>query len=639
VPEPAPPADARSALGRVELGDRPGLPRLGTDLRAAVLRAVEVARSSTASSKEVYVLSDLQDSGWELADGGEATGEVAVNFIQVRPTVPTNAAVTAVQFGASRPVAGVPFLIRPQVQVENVPGATLTVRLFIDDEKAGERRLERTPGGWASPRFYHTFTKAGWHRGYVEVDDPSLPEDNRRYFTVQVLDNVRVLAVNGAPSEVPARDELFFLRLALTAGGAGDSSVRVDVVEPAGLSAKLDAAAKDPAADYPLVTLANVGSLPEESLRRLEEYVDRGHSLLMFLGDRTDPAGFNAAFAGDTRLHKGLSPARIDGTGKSALLGDPAGPETFAHISGVDTDHVALSTFADPKFAGLLLGERAIGLRAFWKLAVPEGADVLMGARMPAGGPGGTAMSAPLLAEKAFGKGRVMLFAGTCDRDWTNFPTRPAFLPWAHRLVTYLAQEPLGRDTLFTTGSEVPLPVAATEGISAVTVKKPDGTVGYARATGRVEVPLAFDGTEQAGIYAVFAPDRKDEPAALLAVNLDKLESDLTYLDDVFAERPGGPADREAKVAEGLKSLLPGGTGLVSYVPTPERAGEAVRAFRGLQLWDLALWVVLGIALFEPWLANQISLRHYGKARAVTIDPAVRGRAFAPAAPAEVAAR
>ena len=31
-----------------------------------------------------------------------------------------------------------------------------------------------------------------------------------------------------------------------------------------------------------------------------------------------------------------------------------------------------------------------------------------------------------------------MLFASTCDRDWTNFPVRPAFLPWIYRVVGYL---------------------------------------------------------------------------------------------------------------------------------------------------------------------------------------------------------
>jgi hypothetical protein len=37
-------------------------------------------------------------------------------------------------------------------------------------------------------------------------------------------------------------------------------------------------------------------------------------------------------------------------------------------------------------------------------------------------------------------------------------------------------------------------------------------------------------------------------------------------------------------------------------------------ARRGVKLWDWLLWTALGIGLFEPWLANRISSRHYGRA-------------------------
>ena len=75
-----------------------------------------------------------------------------------------------------------------------------------------KQKVERLAGGrWARPRFHHSFATEGWHWGYVEVDDLHYPLDNRRYFAVEVLDKVNLLAVNGAPSVVPRLDELFFL--------------------------------------------------------------------------------------------------------------------------------------------------------------------------------------------------------------------------------------------------------------------------------------------------------------------------------------------------------------------------------------------------------------------------------------------
>jgi hypothetical protein len=595
---------------------------LGTDLRTAVQRAGEIARASAASVKEVYVLSDLQDSGWEVDDVPAKASEVVYHFVQVRPASPANVAVTALQLGASRPMAGVPFAIRPQVAVQGPNADPINVRLFVDDKLVAERKLERQPNGaWAATRFYHTFAQGGWHSGYVEVDDPALPEDNRRYFAVEVLDRIPVLAVNGAPSRVPAQDELFFLRAALTAAGSGGTSaVQVDVIGPAELAGKLDA--RTDAADYPLVILANVDALPPAAVEKLEAYIDRGHSLLVFTGDRVNTSAYNAAFTGSARLHGGLLPARIAG---AKPLGDPKGPEAFAFVGSADTEHPALTVFQDAR-AGVLTGERGVGFRALWELEPTGDAAVVMRASVPADGEKAGRRAVPLLVEKAYGQGggRVMLFAGPCDRDWSNFPARPAFLPWLYRVVSYLSQEPLGRRAFFTTGATVPLPVSTVEGTGTVSVQKPDGATGFASPGPDAERPWVFEDTTRAGVYKVVPRGRGEKPA-LLAVNLESVESQLLYLDDVFAEHSGG-TDRDAAVTRGLQGLLPGGgSSLVTYTADPARVREAAAAGRGTRLWDVLLWVVLAIALFEPWLANQISLRHYGRPKELAADALGRG--------------
>src|SRR5439155_17993946 len=120
----------------------------------------------------------------------------------------SNLAVTAVQYAASRPMVGVPFAIRPHIVSQGEVAATGDVALYVDGKKVGQRRLERLEDGrWAAPRFYYTFTTGGWHSGYVELRDDALPLDNCRYFAFEVLDSIKVLAVNGAPSQVPRLDE------------------------------------------------------------------------------------------------------------------------------------------------------------------------------------------------------------------------------------------------------------------------------------------------------------------------------------------------------------------------------------------------------------------------------------------------
>jgi hypothetical protein len=118
---------------------------------------------------------------------------------------------------------------------------------------------------------------------------------------------------------------------------------------------------------------------------------------------------------------------------------------------------------------------------------------------------------------------------------------------------------------------------------------------------------LLFGDTEQPGIYTLLTPDQKGT-LGLFAVNLEGYESDLTYLDDVLAPDVEGA----------LKKLMK--RDLVAFVDDPEQVTEVAAGIRsGTKLWDWILLLVLGIALFEPWLANRISLRHYGKSRHVPV--------------------
>ena len=582
---------------------------LGTDLQAAVDQAETIVRKGAAQSREVYVLSDLQDSGWEIRQRqakADAESGVMFFFVRLRPKTPEDVSITAVQYAAARPMIGIPFSIRPHVFNQGSEVRSTEVTLYVDGQKVGQQGLEKLqPGRWVVPLFHHTFTAGGWHSGWLEVQDANFPPDNRRYFAFEVMDSIRILAVDGAPSQVAALDELFFLKTALTVNPEGKGAIQLDVVKPSEFGQK-DLAA------YPLVILANVESLAPAALEKLEEYVDRGGSLFVFLGNRVNATFYNQSLSSPTRLHGGLLPARLVG-----VVGNPAGEADYATISGVNYENAALAAFQDPKFASLA----GVGFKALWKVD-PGDSMVLMS----------VSTGDALLCEKAFGKGRVFLFTSSCDRDWGSFPVRPVYLPWAQRCVSYLAQQPMGRSAFYTTGQRVPVPVSATEGMPRVLVRKPDSSIGRATIGDDPKVPLEFTDTAQPGVYAFYSSDQNNQPAArpaqLFVANLESYESDLRYLDDVLEGRPGAKrlASRQARVEQGFKELLPGRP-LVVYVDKP---GEVVDvssgARRGLKLWDVILAVVLLIALLEPWVANRISLRHYIRAASVEPAPAIAAR-------------
>jgi hypothetical protein len=593
--------DVRQALERVAAAS------LATDLAGAVAAARTLVRTSPAPGKEIYVLSDFQATGWDLsAEAPEPDDDVAVFLVPVRPASFDNAGVTAVQYAAARPMLGVPFAVRAAVRNDGPLPRTLTARLFVDGGKdpVGERRIEVGPNRWQIVRFHYTFGQGGWHSGKIAIDADALAADDTRYFAFDVQQSIRLLAVNGAPSAVPREDELFFLRTALTAAAPAESPLRVDTIAAAHVeSVKL--------ADYPLVVLANVEALSNTAVEQLEQFADRGGNLLVFLGDRVNRDLYNRLLVSTGRLHGGLLPGRLGdvwpagspatppGAGPAGVA-PPTNPEMRVVVTAVDYEHPALATFQDPKHGNL----SSVSLRRLVGIEPSEGAAVLM--RGAAGG--GTAM--PLLLEKRFGRGRVMLFASTCDRDWTDFPLRPAFVPWLYRVVSYLAQERLAGVPIYATGAAVPVPFSAGEGLPQVTVRKPDGNLGRAELTGDAAAPLQFADTAEPGVYTMSERGREATPA-LFVTNLDGDESQFEPL-----------AEAE------LRELLGAGR-QVTYVADPSRVGEAsLSARRGVRFWDVFLVLALGIALFEPWLANRISLRHYGRPDATAERPARRGGRF-----------
>jgi hypothetical protein len=586
----------RSAITRAKVSP------LGTDLTAAIHAAEELGAASRADgmSVAIYVFSDMQESGWEMPSQETIRSDaldVSFTFVSVRPKQPSNRAVTAVRYDATRPRVGVPFTVRPLLALGQDDGKDVTVRLSLDGAVVGEQKAERLPGGkWASPRFYHTFQSGGWHGGHVEVDDDALLADNRRYFAIEVpqtTETVPVLAVNGAPSNVPHQDELFFLRLALTAAPEGQKEpFRIHAIAPAEV-------AGSEMSKFPLIVLANVERLSESAVEKLEDYVAGGGNLLVFLGDKVSTDFYNATLGGANRREGGLLPAAIAGKKE----------EQVGFIGAVNYEHRALSAFQAPKL-GTLLGP-SLTFKAL-RLEAP-GPNVLMKA----------SSGSPLLCEKAFGKGKVLLFASTCDRDWSDFPIRPAFLLWSRFLAEYLTQTPLSLQSGYSTGDAVRLTPPADEK-GALWVQKPDG--------GKVVAPRASDGsgafefgdTLAPGVYAVLRSDQSTR-VGLFAVNLDTYESDLRYLDEPLIDESN--ADRNERVLAELKERL-GQPPLVRYVDDPGTVGDALGGRGGgMRLWSFLLACVLLIGLFEPWLANQITRRLYGRPASAALGLAPAGAA------------
>lgn len=614
--------DVNSAVEKAaSLLGSPGLPGQGSK--------PDNVGSAPGGSREVFVFSDMQETGFtpsQKVTAGPETSLVLVSVAAKESVTREQVTIEAMQYSASRPMLNIPFTFRALVTNQGDHAKSVSAKLVVAGQTVSQKNLELPPGRSKFVRFTHRFTKPEWFGGYVELGPPMAEDErtrgaasektepseaggplvsspgHRRYFAVKVEDKVRLLAVNGAPSAVPLNDGLFFFRLALTvspeaarisSGRAGStaSAVQVDETTLIGLTA-------EKVKDYPLIVLANSTSLPPEKVELLEKFVDAGGSLLITLGDRVDPKAYNG-WIGENRLHGGLLPSPIgelvgNASGEAPGSGVPAAPGASGgkpaadagFIASITDDHPVVAGFGDGQFGNL----NAVHYYARYHLSgAPD--EVIM---RSSGGD-------PLLVERRFGRGRVMLYASSLDRRWSNFPLQATFIPWLYRTVSYLAQGGLESAGFVRTGQVVELPASSTQ-VEALRIETPDGGAAYPEPAqslrpGSTTPGMVVNTVDRAGVYAVRSGAQKnDQPARLLfAANV--------------------PAEEFAPLCIDKKSAAGYADGPWSFHESSEPITDVIaRREDAVRIWNYLLFGALLVGLFEPWLANRLSKRRAQKA-------------------------
>lgn len=563
-------AELRARIGKMPCGCGTG------DVSAALKRCRQALTRSTHPVKELYVISDFQRISWPegLRDAvSDFPRDIPVYLVDVGGEVPRNLTLKNVDFSRKVAVAGAVTNIECQIENTGKELVNTTAALFIEGNRVAEKPVSIAGGGTLSTTFEYTFRDARPWSGWVETGEDDLPADNRRFFAAQVLDTIRVLIVNGDPSAFPYKDGAFFLKAALQCGLQPNqlSPIRTDIVAPQDFSTQ-------DLNRYACVVLANVARTEEDWARRLADYAQQGGGVLIFCGDRVDPASYNINFSRPLSTGVSLFPAPL-GDLKDARSRE----EGFFRIQRVDSGH--------PIFRDIIrqidLGTTQV--RQFISVAPENIKDWTVLAQLDEG---------PVLLEHRIGPGSVILCGTSCTPAWTNLPLKPYFLPVMHQIVYYVSRS-ASEQLSGAVGLPYGLPIRGSE--KPVDVKfllPPDKPNGPPR--GPVVVRSGLDAGENRAVltdtsrpgactadYTVAGEARRK----VFAVNVPVKESDLARLT---------PEDARARL--GLNKCV--------IVKEPDKLAAAVRLERhGLPLWDYLLALALAIAVVEIFVGN-VWLKH-----------------------------
>jgi hypothetical protein len=379
----------------------------------------------TALKRYVYFLTDLRKCDWQ-ADGGAATKEIheamkmagtntSFYIIDAGHDDTTNLGVVGLQPQEKLVATGIPQKLIAKVKNYG-PQSAHEVRMQL---KVGASAVpvapisEIKPGETKDVEITYTFADAGPFAATVRLEGDRLPADDHRDVALEVVRAVRVLLVDGKPTDDAYDAQTHFLEPALAPPGDVKSGVETVTVP-------VERVAEEDISSYHAIILCDLDRFPAQRLPSLERYVREGGGLAIFLGDDVDPGAYEREL---WKQGAGLLPCK---------LGDKLGPflDAPAKLSTPALDHPLLRIFSgenNPFLSSVKSRQHyalPIGPKDVTSRVIAKWEDVT---------------NTPAIVEKGFGEGRVVLFNTTANRAWTDWPRQPSFPVFAQELVRHLA--------------------------------------------------------------------------------------------------------------------------------------------------------------------------------------------------------
>ncbi len=592
--------------------------RLVTSLRSVKELADQFVSSADDGEPEpcrIVLLSDLQRKDWlgkegprspeikqlldeltedghdlifsQLASAESNRSNVAITSLSVKPDlfargVTVEIQVTLRNFG-DKEAEGLDFTVRVDPPVSGDPG----------EAQAGE--ILRIPAGGAVTRSLpYRFDESGYHTIVAEVRSDGLVVDNKRFFTVDVRDEIEILLVDGDPAVDPLERETFYLQTALQPRDDAMTALggRVTPFQPVNIAADLlrDVEWKR----FSMVVLANVAEVPSQELASLRRYVAEGGLLVVFMGSNVDPQTYN-------RLFHAPGPEKLLPFEVVEERGDSLSP---VYLQFSDSSHPVADYFFQHK-ERTELHRALVPFYRFMKLNAATGGEE-SGARVFCRY--NDLDRSPAVFDNPYGRGRVLWFTSSADDDWNEFPAWQDYVVFLYESIAYLVGFRSMNDNLgvgdeflrFYDSSRFayevmfhapPLPGRSLAGsrTGRIPMRELDDSGRFSLAYGQTEVPGLYrlelrHGTDGAVGEGAAAKSTTE----FFSVNVSTQESDLR-----------GIGASEMETHFGIESDQ-----FLDYSEEVEARQQQKEQRRGLELWKYCLAAVIALMLLETALAQ-----------------------------------
>ncbi len=262
----------------------------GTNVQSSIELAHKILSKSNHTNKELYIISDFTKNGWENWSQIPNISGSRIILIPIRSNRTHNTNIE--EISPSHQLIGVDLPLYLNIKTNNhsdTPLTQTTLSMYTKNKKQIEQSFSANPHELISKSISHSFPAPGFHIGSFELTSDRLNIDNKRYFVLKVLGDIRVLCVSD-------NNEIIILSLnplfnSPESVGQGKNSMILPI--PCHIS-EFD---EYPLDDIDIILFTDVSSISERSESKIIEFIRKGKDIIAFVSEKSNftwsPAEFN----------------------------------------------------------------------------------------------------------------------------------------------------------------------------------------------------------------------------------------------------------------------------------------------------------------------------------------------------------
>jgi len=458
----------------------------------ALNEARKILRRSGDINQEIYIISDMQASGFENLPS-ELLGEASWSNIHLFAVAPKsiggdNVAVSEALMPTQLMVPGENFVIECELvnyghgRLENI-----LVGVIVDGERKAQTTVSLPPAQPTRANFTIKVDTPGFHGGHIEIDHDSFEPDNKRFFSFLIPEKIDLLAVSQSADQ---------------SGPIGLALNRVEAGQIAYTGASIADLLREDLSHYDVILLNDIVSLDASRESAIRRFIDSGKGLFIALGKNADSGYWTRFLPAISGINVGPLTGR-EGEYLSWNNFDYEHPIFSIYDPGHNKDSSPASGDARPRIPELKIlfyrdldGGRILGL---------------------------TSSGINLMAESP--QTPILVFSSGFDLYSGDLPAHSFFIPFLVRSIEYLGSRNIGGGSSGIIGEQVRM-------------RLPDNSVGglvlsSAQSTEENLQPIPEGNsaliriTEYGppGIYSLKTTEPTGKQVGLLSFNIDDTES------------------------------------------------------------------------------------------------------------------